>query len=113
VSSPSTFRSNHACLIVVNMVSNRVVRLLGKDEAVRWLNVSLYQGAPSKKKFTTLVGPYNLVVANGIDLELLRRWQLRPTPSWLKRRPETPSFFVRATSVNASTCSLVLNREEP
>lgn len=40
---------------VVNTVTNRVVRLLGKDEVVRWLNLSLYQGAPSKKAVTTMV----------------------------------------------------------
>jgi hypothetical protein len=39
----------------VNVVTNRVVSLLGKDEAVRFLNVSLYQGAPAKKTITTLV----------------------------------------------------------
>ncbi|KAI0320530.1 peptidyl-prolyl cis-trans isomerase [Amylostereum chailletii] len=39
---------------VVNTVTNRVVRLLGKDETVRWMNLSLYQGAPAKKGFTTM-----------------------------------------------------------
>ncbi|KAJ3570103.1 hypothetical protein NP233_g4631 [Leucocoprinus birnbaumii] len=39
---------------VVNTVTNRVVRLLGKDEAVRFSNLSLYQGAPSKKSITTV-----------------------------------------------------------
>ncbi|EGN98226.1 hypothetical protein SERLA73DRAFT_91486 [Serpula lacrymans var. lacrymans S7.3] len=39
---------------VVNIVTNRVVRLYGKDEVVRWLNLSLYQGAPAKKGLTTL-----------------------------------------------------------
>lgn len=40
---------------VVNTVTNRVVRLLGKDETVRWMNLSIYQGAPSKKGLTTTV----------------------------------------------------------
>lgn len=40
---------------VVNTVTNRVARLLGKDETGRWLNLSLYQGAPAKKGFTTVV----------------------------------------------------------
>jgi peptidylprolyl isomerase domain and WD repeat-containing protein 1 len=35
-------------------VTNRVVRLLGKDETVRWMNLSLYQGAPAKKGITTV-----------------------------------------------------------
>ncbi|KAK7048388.1 peptidyl-prolyl cis-trans isomerase cyp15 [Favolaschia claudopus] len=39
---------------VVNTVTNRVVRLLGKDEPVRWMNLSLYQGAPAKKSVTTM-----------------------------------------------------------
>ncbi|KIY45621.1 peptidyl-prolyl cis-trans isomerase [Fistulina hepatica ATCC 64428] len=38
---------------VVNTVTNRVARLLGKDEAVRFMNLSLYQGAPAKKGITT------------------------------------------------------------
>ncbi|EIN12739.1 peptidyl-prolyl cis-trans isomerase [Punctularia strigosozonata HHB-11173 SS5] len=38
---------------VVNTVTNRVVRLLGKDETVRWMNLALYQGAPAKKGLTT------------------------------------------------------------
>ncbi|KZT25403.1 hypothetical protein NEOLEDRAFT_1065477 [Neolentinus lepideus HHB14362 ss-1] len=39
---------------VVNMVTNRVVRLLGKDETVRWMNLTLYQGSPAKKGRSTL-----------------------------------------------------------
>ncbi|KAI5121089.1 hypothetical protein M0805_008602 [Coniferiporia weirii] len=39
---------------VVNIVTNRVVQLHGKDETVRWMNLSLYQGAPAKKGFTTV-----------------------------------------------------------
>lgn len=51
-----TYRtSNPRLVLVVNTVTNRVVRLLGKDEVVRWLNLSLYQGAPSKKGVTTMV----------------------------------------------------------
>ncbi|KZT09132.1 peptidyl-prolyl cis-trans isomerase [Laetiporus sulphureus 93-53] len=38
---------------VVNTVTNRVVRLLGKDETVRFMNLTLYQGAPAKKGLTT------------------------------------------------------------
>lgn len=40
---------------VVNVVSNKVVRLLGKDETARWMNLALYQGAPAKKGFSTIV----------------------------------------------------------
>ncbi|KIM28414.1 hypothetical protein M408DRAFT_8792 [Serendipita vermifera MAFF 305830] len=40
---------------VVNITTNKVVRLLGKEESMRWLNLSLYQGAPAKKGFVTAV----------------------------------------------------------
>ncbi len=33
----------------VNLVTDRCVRLLGKDESVRFMNVALFQGAPDKK----------------------------------------------------------------
>ncbi|KAF9161292.1 Peptidyl-prolyl cis-trans isomerase cyp15 [Actinomortierella ambigua] len=39
---------------VVNMHSNKVVRLIGKSEPQRFLHVALYQGAPKKKKTVTL-----------------------------------------------------------
>ncbi len=42
-------------IAVVNTVTNRVMRLLGKDENVRWMNLTLYQGAPAKKGLTTAV----------------------------------------------------------
>lgn len=35
-------------------MTNKVSRVLGKDEVLRFLNVSLYQGAPAKKGITTL-----------------------------------------------------------
>ncbi|KAJ3539228.1 hypothetical protein NM688_g6396 [Phlebia brevispora] len=38
---------------VVNTVTNRVVRLLGKDETVRWMQLTLYQGAPAKQGHAT------------------------------------------------------------
>ncbi|KAG8696519.1 hypothetical protein FRC09_008415 [Ceratobasidium sp. 395] len=51
---------------VVNTVTNRVVRLLGKDETGRWLNLALYQGAPAKKTLTTIamVASANPILAN-------------------------------------------------
>ncbi|KAJ7212087.1 hypothetical protein GGX14DRAFT_621669 [Mycena pura] len=51
---------------VVNTVTNRVVRLLGKDETVRWMNLSLYQGAPAKKGITTMAmaASANPILAN-------------------------------------------------
>ncbi|KAJ7250844.1 peptidyl-prolyl cis-trans isomerase [Mycena haematopus] len=51
---------------VVNTVTNRVVRLLGKDEPVRWMQLTLYQGAPSKKGLTTMAmaASANPILAN-------------------------------------------------
>ncbi|KAI0769008.1 peptidyl-prolyl cis-trans isomerase [Trametes elegans] len=46
-------RTDTICPTVVNTVTNRVVRLLGKDETVRFMNLTLYQGAPAKKGRTT------------------------------------------------------------
>ncbi|KAH7103295.1 hypothetical protein BKA62DRAFT_616374 [Auriculariales sp. MPI-PUGE-AT-0066] len=39
---------------VVNIYTNRVVRVLGKDESVRFLDLAMYQGAPAKKGLNTL-----------------------------------------------------------
>ncbi|GAA5872288.1 hypothetical protein JCM1840_004117 [Sporobolomyces johnsonii] len=39
---------------VVNTVTNKVARMLGKDETVRFLNLALYQGVPIKKGVTTI-----------------------------------------------------------
>ncbi|KAG9292622.1 hypothetical protein G9A89_006994 [Geosiphon pyriformis] len=39
---------------VVNLHTNKVVRLMGKTETHRFLNMSLYQGAPKKKAVVTL-----------------------------------------------------------
>jgi peptidylprolyl isomerase domain and WD repeat-containing protein 1 len=39
---------------IVNIVTNRMVRLLGRDETHRFTNLALYQGAPKKKEITTL-----------------------------------------------------------
>lgn len=41
--------------VVVNIFTNRVVRVLGKDESVRFLDLALYQGAPAKKGLNTVV----------------------------------------------------------
>ncbi|WFD06538.1 peptidylprolyl isomerase [Malassezia vespertilionis] len=39
---------------VVNLKSNKVTRLLGKDEAVRFLHLGVYQGVPDKKIATSI-----------------------------------------------------------
>lgn len=51
--------------LVVNITTNKVARLLGKEESMRWLNLSLYQGAPAKKGFVTAVRTFYIS----------RRWQ--------------------------------------
>jgi peptidylprolyl isomerase domain and WD repeat-containing protein 1 len=40
---------------MVNLVTNKVVRVLGKSETARFMNITLYQGSPNKKKFISLV----------------------------------------------------------
>lgn len=40
---------------MLNTVTNKVDMLLGKDETTRFLNVSLYQGAPAKRKVNSIV----------------------------------------------------------
>ena len=52
---------------MVNTVTNRVVRLLGKDETVRWMQLTLYQGAPAKKGLTTAVR----ILLSGLILPML------------------------------------------
>lgn len=39
---------------VLNTVTNRVARMLGTAETSRWLNITLFQGAPSRKGLQTL-----------------------------------------------------------
>ena len=34
--------------LVVNSAADRVAMLLGKDETVRWMNLAIYQGQPTK-----------------------------------------------------------------
>jgi peptidylprolyl isomerase domain and WD repeat-containing protein 1 len=59
-SNPSQiWRLTCLMILVVNTVSNKVVRLLGKDETVRWMNLAIYQGQPAKKSLSTLVSKVN------------------------------------------------------
>lgn len=41
--------------VVVNTVTNKVARILGKDETVRFIQTALYQGLPEKKGVKTIV----------------------------------------------------------
>ena len=49
-------------VLVVNTVTNKVSRLLGKDETVRWMNMAIYQGQPSKKSLNTVVSTAGILV---------------------------------------------------
>ena len=40
---------------VVNIHTNNVVTLIGKGETIRFVNISLYQGAPKKTAVLSLV----------------------------------------------------------
>lgn len=93
-------------IAVVNTVTNRVSRLLGKDETVRWMNLSLYQGAPAKRGRQTTVRPF-LAHPKGtlISTYTRRPWLPPQTPSSLRKPCATPRWSAPATSGSASTCS--------
>ena len=55
LSLPFPYHADPFPFVVLNIVTNRVVRLLGKDEVVRFLNFGIYQGAPAKRSLTTMV----------------------------------------------------------
>ena len=100
--------------IVLNIVTNRVVRLLGKDEVVRFLNLGIYQGAPSKRGLTTMVCRH--ANPNFFRKHLIiwdnRLWPLRQTQSLPTRVNEIQLCSVRVTSGQDSTCSHVLSLSE-
>lgn len=52
---PGTGRADARVRAVVNTVTNKVARILGKDETIRFNNVALYQGLPDKKGVKTIV----------------------------------------------------------
>lgn len=47
--------ANRILLLVVNTVTNKVSRILGKDENNRFLDLSLFQGTVEKQRMTTIV----------------------------------------------------------
>lgn len=101
------------CLIIVfvvlNIVTNRVVRLLGKDEVVRFLNFGIYQGAPAKKGLTTMVCNIRLYYLLTRHDLVHRPWLLPRILSLLTRGNEIQPCFVRGTNAPGSTCSHVPN----
>ncbi|KAE8259794.1 hypothetical protein A4X13_0g766 [Tilletia indica] len=58
---------------MVNTVTNKVSRLLGKDETSRFLNLSIYQGAPAKKAVT------NIALAASDNPLMMNKEQIDPT----------------------------------
>jgi len=47
---------------VCNLKTNKISRLIGKMETQRFMNISLYQGAPKKKNIITLVSKLLLLI---------------------------------------------------
>jgi peptidylprolyl isomerase domain and WD repeat-containing protein 1 len=43
---------------VVNVITNKLVRILGKEENHRFLDVKMYQAAPQKKGLQTIVSTF-------------------------------------------------------
>ncbi|KAI8367223.1 peptidyl-prolyl cis-trans isomerase cyp15 [Choanephora cucurbitarum] len=58
---------------VVNTLTNKVVRIIGKSESNRFVNMGLYQGAPRKK------GVYTLAMAASDNAALKESQELDPT----------------------------------
>ncbi|KAI9488051.1 peptidyl-prolyl cis-trans isomerase cyp15 [Zychaea mexicana] len=58
---------------IVNILTNKVARLIGKSETHRFLNVALYQGAPKKK------GVYTLAMAASDNATLKESEMVDPT----------------------------------
>ncbi|KAK9451681.1 uncharacterized protein V1518DRAFT_409243 [Limtongia smithiae] len=56
---------------VVNLHTNRCVRLLGSEDNLRFLNIALYQGAPARKNVLTLdmAASDNTLVAESLSLD--------------------------------------------
>ena len=71
---------------MVNTVTNKVARLLGKDETVRWMNLTIYQGQPSKKSLNTLVNSMASLRAFRTHSVSRRLWRLPPILCWPRRR---------------------------
>lgn len=96
---------------MVNTVTNRVVRLLGKDETVRFMHLTLYQGAPAKKGLTTAVSDSRCVHMHVLLISLFVRQQPRRRTLCWQRRPYVilPSR-VQVTNASGSTCSPVQSR---
>ncbi|KAG6820714.1 hypothetical protein H0H93_012767 [Arthromyces matolae] len=77
---------------VLNVVTNRVVRLLGKDEAVRFLNISLYQGAPAKKGVTTMVCEL-LLTGYTLRLSIIKAMVTSANPILANKAQRDPTLF--------------------
>lgn len=80
---------------VVNTVTNKVARILGKDETVRFNNLALYQGMPTKQGVKTIVRPANCA----LDAELTLSEQAMMTsenPLLADKDERDPTLFCTA-----------------
>ena len=77
---------------MVNIVTNKVVRLLGKDETVRFLNLSLYQGAPTKLGFVTTVSS-NIWYRFRLKLKCCKAMATSANPILATKGDRDPTLF--------------------
>lgn len=78
--------------LVVNAVTNKVARVLGKDETLRFLNIALYQGAPAKKGVTTI------------------QMAASANPCYRTKHLETLTSLLQHTKSKDSICSLAVTK---
>jgi hypothetical protein len=50
--------------VVLNTNTNKVVRIIGKSENIRFLNIALYQGNVESKKMLTMVTTFDKAYKN-------------------------------------------------
>lgn len=100
---------------VLNTVTNRVSRMLGTSETSRWLNLALFQGAPSKKGLKTLVSilrsresPLNQPLTAAMD----RRWLHRQILCYWTPKAGILPFLRLPSRSSDSTSSRDQNQSE-
>lgn len=90
---------------VINIVTNRVVRFLAREEVIRPLNLALYQGAPSKK---TLVTVEMAASANPLLSEAESR-----DPMLFCTAHQKPRFYIFTNDSTASKSDRDIFNEKP
>lgn len=99
---------------VINTITNRLVRILGRDENHRFLNISLYQGAPIKKGLQTIVSrspDYICFLALMFKMINDRPWQHPKTRYSIKLKLAILPYSALPSSAPDSTCSHKLSRK--